>query len=138
MLHCRIFALLLLLCSSLLPLGCGPGNGRLRVSGTVTVDGQPLQAGSIRFRPAPGNSAGSAGGRIADGRYQIAAAQGLLPGEYLVTIEATKKTGKQIDDPQMGLIDELAPVEFNETGQLTATISAGSGNVHNFDLTTAR
>ena len=128
-------ASVLVVTASLLVSGCMFNDGREGVRGTVTLDGEPLESGSISFRPAPGNSASSAGGRIARGRYEIAADRGLLPGEYLVTIQATRKTGKQIEDPQKGLIDELAEVEFAEAGQLRATVAAQGENSFDFAVT---
>ena len=94
--------------------GCSRGDGRLAVSGSVTLDGQPLERGSVNFRPAPGNQAPSSGGTIDQGEFTLPTAHGLKPGEYLVTIQAFRRTGRMVDDPQMGKIEEMAPIEFQE------------------------
>jgi len=117
--------------------GCSGGDGRLAVKGTVTLDGQPLERGSINFRPAPGNQAPSSGGTVRNGEFALPAAHGLKPGDYLVTIQAFRKTGKMVDDPQMGKIEEMAAIAFQETMPLEATVSADAENRFSFSLTTA-
>src|SRR5690606_38899279 len=69
--------------------GCGPGNplGRKAVSGTVTLDGAPVQQGSISFQPTHGEGT-SSGAMILGGKYSIEAVDGLADGTYLVQINA--------------------------------------------------
>jgi hypothetical protein len=84
--------------------GCGPR--RLPVSGTVTVDGQPLNVGQLVFTPdtAKGNTARVVcTSRIKDGRYNLEtngvtrseSGSGVPPGWYKVSFrileESTKK-----------------------------------------------
>jgi hypothetical protein len=71
--------------------GCSPEEGlkRYGVSGSVVLaDGKPVPAGEISFEP--NSSAGNKGpGSIApikDGKYALAADQGILGGAYIVTI----------------------------------------------------
>lgn len=113
--------------------GCG-GDGRLGVSGTVTVDGEPLASGVISFQPTADNPAHSAGTGIEAGQYQVPASSGLLPGEYLVRIQAFRKTGRMVEDPQFGQVEETVPVVFKEAGSLQATIVASGKNQIDFDL----
>ena len=60
------------------------------VSGTVTLDGQPLTHGKIRFYPAEGRMAY---GDIENGRYRLTTfneGDGAEPGQHTVTVEAVE------------------------------------------------
>jgi hypothetical protein len=68
--------LVALLCTSGLVLlaGCNQGLKRVPVSGTVTLDGQPLDGGIIRFNPdeSKGNTARvSCAGPLRSGRFEV-------------------------------------------------------------------
>ena len=72
--------------------GCGGSDlpDTAPVTGEVTIDGQPLQTGSIRFFPANGRGAM---GEIVDGRYALrtfAENDGALLGSHTVTITAVE------------------------------------------------
>ena len=131
-----LFVLLLL--AALPVAGCTRGNGRQTVSGTVALDGKPLDSGSINFRPVGGTAGNGSGGTIKDGEFKIAAAKGLSAGKYSVTVRAVRPTGRTIHDPQMGNVPQLAPVRFREGAALEATVSAGGPNQFEFKLTSAR
>ena len=88
--------------------------------------------------PAAGNAANSSGAAIKQGRFELPAGKGLMPGEYVVRVQAFQKSGRKIDDPQMGEIDEMLPVLFNETDTLKATIARGRENRLEFALTSAK
>ncbi len=134
MLPYRTTALLLIV--ALLPLaGCMGRDGRQGVTGTVTVDGQPLESGLINFRPTAGMQANSSGGAIHDGVFKLPADNGLKPGKYIVTIQAFRETGEMIDDPQLGRIARQAPVRFKESDTLEATVTVGQKNRFDFELT---
>jgi len=60
----------------------------------VTLDGQPVETGSIAFRPKGQTKGPSAGGTIQDGAYSIDRAQGPVVGTMRVEINATRKTGR--------------------------------------------
>lgn len=61
----------LLVCLASLSVGC---DSTTSVSGTVTVNGEPVKKGSISFRPEDGKGP-SFGGMIIDGSYDIADAK---------------------------------------------------------------
>ena len=139
----RIAAAPVLLATSALVLslaGCGEGSGRVEVTGSVTLDGQPLDSGLINFRPAEGHSAASSGGGIVDGGFELPGEKGLQPGKYRVTIQAFRKTGRMFPqvDPGGPQMPEQVPIEFNEADQLEATVVAGGENHFEFQLTTAQ
>lgn len=108
--------------AALLSAGCS-GKGRLAVSGSVTVDDSPLATGTVSFQPAE-EHLGSAGGSIVAGKFELPAAHGLKPGQYLVTITGYRETGRMIKDYQRGMIAESVPIVFKETMPLAQTIAA--------------
>lgn len=115
--------------------GCN-GDGRRAISGEVTLDGEPVDGGSIVFLPKVGDGAKGAA-EITAGKYAIPSEQGLPIGAYHVEIRWSKPTGKQIPsgDPGM-LMDERAeviPAQFNSASRLSAEITAGE-NTHHFHL----
>jgi len=124
--------------------GCGDGDGldRAAVSGQVTLDGAPLERGSIRFVPKDGDSRGAAWGEVAAGAYAIPAADGPVAGEYVVTITPAVETdgveaGGQPElpgDPPPDAIDGPAVV-YTSTAPLEATIAPGGPNTFDFGLT---
>jgi len=123
--------------------GCD-GSNRVVVQGTVTVNGQPLEAGVISFVPVSGQGAG-AGTEIEHGAYGIRA-KGLLPGEYKVAINAFRGTGKKTWDgmgepnaptSQKHYVEEIEqyiPAQYNDATELKSTITAGKANNLKFDL----
>jgi hypothetical protein len=125
----------------LLAAGCGSRSGnRLAVSGTVTLDGQPVDGGAIVFLP-QGDGASDrpkTGAGIEAGRYAIPVEKGPLPGMYRVEIRWPKPTGKQIpsDDPP-NLMDEtrqVIPDKYNSRSKLSCDVQPGKNNF-DFPLT---
>lgn len=117
--------------------GCG-GQQKAHVSGTVTLDGVPIENGSIQFYPAggPGQTAGAG---IENGKYQLDASV----GEMTVTINASKVVGKHKlydtkDSPEVNTIKELVPAEYNTTSTLKVTLKPGQNDNVDFDLKTKK
>ncbi len=84
------------LCGVLLLVMSSPGCGkhddplnRQAISGSVTLDGQPLQQGTISFLPLEKKDT-SGGATITSGKYSVAREQGLAPGKYKVMISAAR------------------------------------------------
>ena len=78
--------------------GCGGGDSLPRepLSGTVTLDGKPVEKGTIRFMPtAQGNASTSTETVITSGNYEVPASTGLLPGPYQVSISAVEESKVQ-------------------------------------------
>ena len=61
--------------------------GRHAISGTVNVDGAPLETGHIRFHPVEGQAT-SGGAVVAAGKYAVPREGGLVAGKYRVSINA--------------------------------------------------
>lgn len=120
--------------------GCGgraDGIPREPVSGTVSLDGQPLESGSITFLPE--GSGPSAGGPIQGGSFTLPRADGPAPGPHRVEVMAIRPTGRKVpnpDDPGQ-MIEETynaVPPRYNLRSELTAEVKAGAENKFDFTL----
>src|SRR5262245_27155263 len=70
--------------------GCGSGPKLVPVTGTVTLDGKPLEGANIVFVPDPGNAAITQGTDLtgASGNYKVMYNNrtGISPGKYKVAV----------------------------------------------------
>jgi hypothetical protein len=137
----RVLVAGILACAGLL-LGCSSGGLRTAaVSGTVTLNGQPVAEGSITFIPVEGTTGPERGAVIKDGQYSIPQAKGVVVGKNRVELRSIQKSGKKIQDPTKPpgtLIDELAeafPPECNSKSTLVRDIQA-ENNTLNFAIDT--
>ena len=91
--------------------GCGDKMKRCAVSGTVTVDGQPVQMGAITFHPMEGTQSPTSGGTIENGAFSIEKKAGPAPGKYKAQLTGSIKTGNMVDVPGMNgaQMEELKP-----------------------------
>jgi hypothetical protein len=131
-----VAALILIVCCALLG-GCTKKSDRGTVTGTVTLDGEPLKSGAIHFVPADGRTA-AADATITDGKYTVE----LPPGEKRVTISSPKVVGKRkmyetADSPTVDVVQELLPAKYNSKSDLTYTATAGSQE-KDFPLTSGK
>ncbi len=87
--------------------GCGPAEPLARVSGKVTFDGRPVQAGLVVLSNEQLGTYITA--EIADGKYEVMTAKGngLPPGDYRVAI-----TPPLVDHPIGPILERPAPVEY--------------------------
>jgi len=112
---------------------------RKGVTGTVTLDGQPLAQGKIVFDPAAGGQGpgGAATADIADGKYTIEKALGPVPGKYKVSISSRPsiKFGPGQEPGTRPKLDpEKVPAKYNTESTLTHEITDQSTNTADFDL----
>ena len=104
----------LLLAVAALP-ACGPSGPRpVPVSGTVTVDGQPMAGASVMFMP---QAEGQPGVGLTDeaGKFRLTSGSsqaGVMPGSYKVTVTLHKVTGFLADKD--GLSGGIAPGGIRE------------------------
>lgn len=119
---------------ALLALACfvGCGSEKLPITGTVTVDGAPVDRGLISFQSA-GGSGPTSGTQIEEGRFSLAADHGLLPGEYKVSVQALRRTGKTVRDPQRGDVEEFLPIAL-KSPSTSLSISEENANQVTLDL----
>jgi hypothetical protein len=120
--------------------GSGDDLPREAVSGTVTLDGQPLANGTISFSPAGGSGGPGGGGVIGGGKFSIPRETGLVPGNYNVALYASEKRAEQTKPAQAGggkpaeRPKELIPAKYNTSTELKAEIKKGGGNDLRFTL----
>jgi hypothetical protein len=124
--------------------GCGDSDGLAReaISGTVTLDGQPLADGAIQMLPI-NRTEGTAGGAIVkDGKYTIEREKGLLPGQYRVVISSSQAGAAAPSDGPPGPVPtsdapkDPIPAKYNIETTLTADVKSGTPNVFPFELST--
>lgn len=125
--------------------GCGGGATddlpRRAVSGTVTLDGKPLEKGAISFDPevVPKDPV-SVGAIIEGGSYEIAAEQGPTPGTYRVSIRAGGPGEAEASEDAPGMPPRRAapdpiPARYNARTTLRAEVTADGPNTFDFELT---
>lgn len=122
----------------ILALGCGgDSSGRYALSGTVTLDGEPVPTGAIAIVPAPGTDAPTSGGSIQAGEYFIPASEGPTAGRYRVEIRWPREAGQvELYPGESGTkFEEAIPAKYNSKSTLEIQVGEGSTE-HNFDLTT--
>lgn len=116
-------AVLLVLLSS-----CSRHSGpeRIEVTGTVLLNGAPLQDGVIRMIPEAGSGNPRSVAKIENGTFRINNLGGVAVGTYQVEIlgfriEKTVEEGETIENRI-----QILPPEYNKKTTLTLTISEGS------------
>lgn len=94
--------------------GCGgpAGPARTPVTGTVTLDGQPLKQGEIRFDPVDGKGP-SDGAPIKDGAFTIQA----TAGEKKVVIVSTQESPIKLQGDLPNFVDVIPPDFGGKTKQ---------------------
>jgi hypothetical protein len=114
--------------------GCSSDTKHGTVTGKVSLDGQPIKSGNIRFDPADGRTA-TADAMIADGKFSAT----VPPGEKRVSISAQKVVGKKRvyetpDSPTVDLTEEMLPKRYNVQSELKVTVNLGNQELPAFDL----
>jgi hypothetical protein len=117
--------------------GCGQrAADQGAIGGEVRFDGKPLATGSVLLTPMQGVKGAVVGGRIENGRYQLA---GVAVGQNRVEIRSLRKAGRMVQKPmaplgQMVEADEEAiPSRFNSASTLTVDVKLGQ-NTADFEV----
>ena len=117
-----ILAILVLAVSA----GCAPAGPRTYpVSGKVTLNGQPLEAGMVFFVD-PEMKLDSDVGPIANGEFKFKA----KPGIKRVELRAERRTG-EIGNFGGAISEEALPARYNAESKLTAEVTT-SGKDHRY------
>jgi hypothetical protein len=94
--------------------GCGPNTGH--VSGTVTIDGQPLEKGVIVFVPADSDGE-PARGDVLSGKYRLR----MTPGKKKVQISAPGV----VRDGKYDTFKDRLPPQYHSATTLEFEVKAG-------------
>ena len=127
--------------------GCSGGAGgddkpREPVSGTVTLDSQPLPEGIILFIPAgpAGEAVASATGKIENGAFSIPRTEGPVPGNYKVSIsqmdlpEGHVKIQLKKSPKKTARTKEHLPAKYNSQTILKEEIKKGGASGLKYEL----
>lgn len=123
--------------------GCGSGGFKLvPVSGTVTLDGQPLAGASVSFQPTGSGATpgpGSTAVTDASGKYVLKTAEtvqrtGAVVGNHVVRISAAQDQRAADDDTQRPAAKDPVPAPYRDQG-VPFTVPAGGTDKADFQLT---
>ena len=113
--------------------GCSSNKPKLPplapVSGTITMDGQPLAGVEVVFMSPTGHA--SVGWTDPDGKYALQFRQfgpGAGPGLNTVTVKSVPK------DPNIPIVNDVIPAVYNSKTTLTADVAPSKSNTFDFDL----
>lgn len=116
----------------------GCGGGTASVSGTVTLDGKPIEGASVTFTPASGDGGGvggSYGKTDAQGKFTLRTVagdrSGAAVGKHKVAISLSK--GENPKNPEAAQKDTI-PAKYNAKSDLTFDVPSGGTDKANFDL----
>jgi hypothetical protein len=138
----HVYRLVLAATVGLTAIGCGGGNNRQEVTGTVTWKGKPLATGTIRFLPAEPSVTTEATAVVTDGAFRIPKEDGLLPGKYKVAVSSPDPSTQQgPPDAPPGErggypAKDRIPAEYSTAGKtkLAAEVKADGTNQFEFTI----
>lgn len=122
--------------------GCGSSDGRVGITGEVSLDGEPIKSGSIRLTLVEGEKKESTGAMIHDGSYSIPVEKGLLPGKYHVVLSAADAEAAPVTlrdssgRPTVAVSPELIPPEYNVNSDKNIDVTADGENHFVFSIET--
>lgn len=131
--------------------GCGkPADGpdRVAASGTVTLDGEPLPHGVIRFIPVDGTEGPKASAVVEQGAFEFPSHYGPVPGMHRIEIETVDPDLPDPDDE--AAINEYVAAQrrqpafrqvpriYNRASQLKEQVTPEGPNEFEFELVSRR
>lgn len=130
-----LFQIVCLTIASVSAQGCGPNvpanPTTYAVHGKVTLDGQPVKRGFVRFDPtSPGKGVAAEGEIQADGSYEARAfvgQRGTTPGDYKVYVAAVARPQEGETNPQP--LDLPAKYQSAGTTDITKSVTAGENSI---------
>ena len=124
------------ICLALVCAGCEDSNGRISVSGLVTLGNVPVKQGSVRLIPTGGGP--TSGGDIVDGKFAIPADKGVLAGTFRVQITARRPSGKmhvdEITGREFEVPEQYIPARYNKRSELEMDVTESGDNHFEYHL----
>jgi len=127
--------------------GCGAAAGdergqRVADSGTVTLNGEPLEAGRIMFVSDQGDGVVRAAAMIQDGAFEFEDSHGPLIGQTRVEIRPVEMELEELEaalhdrpNTPIHLVKTYIPPQYNSQSNLTANVTDDpSDNIYDFTL----
>lgn len=117
----------------------GCGEQLVPVTGTVTLDKEPLVGAIVYFTPEDEEKSPSFGTTDEQGRYTLFQSEelpGAVSGNHRVRI-TTYKDANPYAEPPIQAVPERVPAKYNINSTLTADVQEG-GSPINFDLESDR
>ncbi|WP_437223786.1 hypothetical protein SH661x_003355 [Planctomicrobium sp. SH661] len=119
--HKHAYILLLVAGLAFSTFGCSrPAGGptRFAVNGTVTIDGKPVDHGTLTFEPniKQGNDGPPTGCPVKDGKFTVAAGHGSVGGAYVVRLDPpTRLSGTPVSQLfEASVLEMELPKESSE------------------------
>lgn len=119
-------------------LGCGGGAGPTRstipVRGKITLDGKPVDGGTITFDPKDGKG-GAVSASISAGNYETRVEPGVktVRVSYPKILRTEPVYPGSENSPMIDITEEAIPARYNSQSRLEKDLTEVSGDV-NFDL----
>jgi hypothetical protein len=109
--------------------GCGGGSGAA-ISGSVSLDGAPLDEATITFVPEDGGQRQAAWAPVVGGKYAIDSSSGLGSGKFRVEIRAVRSSGDKANpnEPTLMTAKDIVPAKYNDKSELTVEIKPGKNS----------
>jgi hypothetical protein len=108
--------------------GCGQSSPLIPVTGSVTLDGEPLPKAHVLFRPQNGRPSFAV--TDANGKYALqytSQSMGAVPGKHVVCVTTAD------DEEGDTAAKEILPSRYNSKSTLSVTVDA-THRTHDFDL----
>lgn len=117
--------------------GCGPKGPPIgSVTGTITMDGEPLANATVVFMAEAGGRPAAAK-TDAEGKYELnfsAGRKGAIPGPNKVRITTLSDPYEDEDGNPVPGSPETIAIEYNQQTTLSFDVKENEPNVANFDL----
>ncbi len=125
-----------LLALLVLSVGCSADIKRLSVSGTVSIDGKPIENCLLVFQSKDGGSNLGSTAIVSRGEFSLKDEVGLAEGEYAVIVmenqpDLEEYEERKAKDPRKALNQLRIPARYRSTSDLTVSVTSPN---QKFDL----